>query len=272
MCVEKKNGDATMKTGIERRMEIANMVGMKGKMHVDDLADYFNVTGATIRADLRFLEQNGYIIRSHGFALVNRDVLSRLASSATSKMQRGGSDFCELIANTIHDAIDEKNTIFVDSSVLIRKALKQLSDLKSSTVITRDLNLVQNLPQLTDCNFFVTGGRVNVEQMKMTGTRMISSLKQYRFNNVFVQVDSFNTKLGVFSKSESDADMLRLLCEISEKITIVVESSAFNTSDSFWACESNKINSVITDYDLDDDIKRSLESNNIKVIKLSLNT
>lgn len=271
MCVEPVKGDATMKTAIERRLEIANMVGVRGKMHVDELADYFNVTGATIRADLRFLDENGYIVRSHGFALVNRAVLSKLAMSATSKSQNASSDFYDYVAQSFHSALEEKSTIFIDSSPLIRRALKHVKDLKSSTVITRDLNLIQNIPHITDCKFFVTGGRVNTEQMKMSGSHMINSLKQYRFNNVLIHVESFNTKLGVFSKSEFDAEMIRLLCKLSERVTIIAESSAFIHNDSFWACEPNEIDTVITDYDLDDETKKSLELNNVKILKLSSN-
>ena len=271
MCVKSFGGDATMKTAIERRLEIINMVGMRGRVHVDELAEYFNVTGATIRADLRFLDEHGSIIRSHGFALVNRDVLSKLAMSTTSKRQSTGTDFYEYVAQSFHNALEGKSTIFVDSSPLIRRALNSLSDLKGSTVVTRDLNLIQNIPHITDCKFFVTGGRVNTEYMKMTGSHMINSLKQYRFNNSLIHVESFNTKLGVFSKSEFDAEMIQLLSELSEKLTIIVESTAFNNNDSFWTCEPNKIDTIITDYNLDDETKKSLELNNIKVLKLNTN-
>ncbi|EEZ6660258.1 TPA: DeoR family transcriptional regulator, partial [Escherichia coli] len=53
-----------MKSAIERRMEIANLVGVRGKVSVGDLTEYFGVSGATIRTDLRFLESMGHIVRS----------------------------------------------------------------------------------------------------------------------------------------------------------------------------------------------------------------
>ncbi|HHH6346209.1 TPA: DeoR family transcriptional regulator [Escherichia coli] len=53
-----------MKSAIERRMEIANLVGVRGKVSVGDLTEYFGVSGATIRTDLRFLESMGHIARS----------------------------------------------------------------------------------------------------------------------------------------------------------------------------------------------------------------
>lgn len=258
-----------MTTALERRMEIANLVGVRGKIHVDELAEYFNVTGATIRADLRFLDDNGYIVRSHGYALVNRDVLSRLAMSTTSKMRRKVSDFGELIASSVYSMLEDRSTIFVDSSPLLRKSLRHLSDFKASTIVTRDLNLVQSLPQVKDSKFFVTGGRVNTDYMKMTGSHMLSSLKRYRFNTVIVHVESFNTKLGAFTQSEFDADMIRLLCEVSEKMVIVVESDAFNHNDAFWACDPSSIDTVITDYNLDDETEESLALNNVKIIKLT---
>lgn len=66
-----------MKTTVERRMEIANLVGVRGKFSVNELSEYFCVSGATIRTDLRFLESMGYVVRSNGYVLLNKGAISR---------------------------------------------------------------------------------------------------------------------------------------------------------------------------------------------------
>lgn len=43
-----------MKSAIERRMEIVNVVNLEGKARVEDLAEKFNVSSVTIRSDLSF--------------------------------------------------------------------------------------------------------------------------------------------------------------------------------------------------------------------------
>ncbi|MGT5325568.1 DeoR family transcriptional regulator [Escherichia coli] len=56
-----------MKSAIERRMEIANLVGVRGKVSVGDLTECFGVSGATIRTDLRFLESMGALLNKSDF-------------------------------------------------------------------------------------------------------------------------------------------------------------------------------------------------------------
>ena len=50
----------------ERKQSIVNIVNEKNRMQVAELADLFNVTGSTIRNDLRELENEGLVTRTHG--------------------------------------------------------------------------------------------------------------------------------------------------------------------------------------------------------------
>ena len=255
-----------MTTSLERRLEIVNLVGLKGKIHVDELAEYFHVTGATIRADFRFLSDAGFITRAHGFALVNQDALSQLVKPKKEKSSNAATMY-EFIAHSIYSELEEKSTIFLDCSHLIRNSLSLLSDLKQSTIVTRDLNLVQSLLHISNAKFFVTGGRVDTEDMKMTGPQMLSSLKKYRFKKSIVKVDGFSAKLDLFSDDECDADLIRLLCELSEQVIIVSESSVFDSNCSFWICEANEINTVITDNKLSQNVVELLQFNEVIILK-----
>ncbi|EQB1035316.1 DeoR family transcriptional regulator, partial [Escherichia coli] len=50
----------------ERRNKIIQLVNEQGTVLVQDLAGVFAASEATIRADLRFLEQKGVVTRFHG--------------------------------------------------------------------------------------------------------------------------------------------------------------------------------------------------------------
>lgn len=52
----------------ERRNKIIQLVNEQGTVLVQDLAGVFVASEATIRADLRFLEQKGVVTRFHGGA------------------------------------------------------------------------------------------------------------------------------------------------------------------------------------------------------------
>ena len=50
----------------ERKQSIVKIVNEKNRMQVAELAELFNVTGSTIRNDLRELENEGLVTRTHG--------------------------------------------------------------------------------------------------------------------------------------------------------------------------------------------------------------
>ena len=78
-----------MKSAVERRMEIVNVVNQNGKARVEDLAAQFDVSSVTIRSDLSFLEKNGYVVRSHGAAIPNTGVIAELTVHEKRRQNSG---------------------------------------------------------------------------------------------------------------------------------------------------------------------------------------
>ena len=54
---------------LKRRLDIAEIVRKQGEVKVDELSELLNVSGVTIRQDLNYLEQQGYLKRSFGGAI-----------------------------------------------------------------------------------------------------------------------------------------------------------------------------------------------------------
>ncbi|HRC76002.1 MAG TPA: DeoR family transcriptional regulator, partial [Kouleothrix sp.] len=54
----------------ERRRGIAELARAEGRVTVDDLSQRYAVSGATIRADLRALAEQGLLARTHGGAVL----------------------------------------------------------------------------------------------------------------------------------------------------------------------------------------------------------
>ncbi len=63
-----------------RQNEILQIVNQRKRVQVTDLVETIGVSGVTIRQDLNFLEQQGYLKRVHGaaVALQSDDIDSRL--------------------------------------------------------------------------------------------------------------------------------------------------------------------------------------------------
>ena len=57
----------------ERKEAVLIYLKQHKKANIQELVDEFQVTGATIRTDLRELEKAGMVIRTHGGAGLNQD-------------------------------------------------------------------------------------------------------------------------------------------------------------------------------------------------------
>ena len=272
-----------MKSAIERRMEIANIVGLQGKASVEELSRLFNVSGSTIRADLRFLEQGGFIIRSHGVAIINKGPVSKFATkpqadsvqsgqsereTATDheKSERLGSSFIHSIGGILQTLLKPNDTVFLDGNDMTRQAMKAVPDLGPAVVMTNDINLMGDLIHHKNLKVIMSGGIVEPETMKFVGSQVLSNLKRYRYNKSIIKVDGFNKKLGFYAKSEFEADLAKLLCELSEEVIVVTGSEQLASSNTFWIGDINIIDTLITDEGISQDYIDYFEANSVKVI------
>ncbi|GEM_PF-6457441 len=269
-----------MKSAIERRMEIANIVGLQGKAHVDELSRLFNVSGSTIRGDLRFLEQGGFIIRSHGIAIINKGQVSKF--SAKSQTEGGqhnrettfehenvkgtSTPFTQSIGGLLQELLKPNDTVYLDGNNMIQQAMKMIPDLDPMVVMTNDISLMGDLIQHKNMKVIMSGGIVEPETMKFVGSQVLSNLKRYRFNKSIIKVDGFNKKLGFFAQSEFEADVAKLLCELSEEVIVVTESKELINSNTFWIGDINIIDTLITDEGISQSYIDCFEANSVKVI------
>src|SRR5690625_6970002 len=92
-----------MRSTVERRDSIIQLIRKDGKVRVDNLAEQFDVSSVTIRNDLDFLEKKGILHRTHGGALIRKNVYEdptleeKRSEEHTSELQSRGHLVCRLL-------------------------------------------------------------------------------------------------------------------------------------------------------------------------------
>jgi len=118
----------------ERKQMILNLLQETEKVTVAYLSELFNVSGATIRSDLRDLENEKLLLRTHGGAM-------RISKSAfeIEPQKRGEATECkEAIAREAVKFIDDGDTIAVDTGSTCYTFAKYLGTKKDLRVVTND--------------------------------------------------------------------------------------------------------------------------------------
>lgn len=252
-----------MKSAVERRMEIVNVVNHDGKARVEDLAAQFDVSSVTIRSDLSLLEKNGYVVRSHGAAIPNTGVIAELT---VHEKRRQNTGVKSLIGQAAAKLIESGDTVILDSGTTTREIATSLKSLEDVVVMTNGLDVAMELASAPGVEVLMSGGVLRKNALSFSGSQAEYSLKNYRFDKVFLGVDGFDLRAGITTHSEQEASLNRLMCEISEQVIAVADSSKFGKRSCYMIREFGNIDILVTDSDIPEDYVQGLREMKVEVI------
>ncbi len=252
-----------MLSTIERRQEIVNETNKLGKVDVAELAEKYQVSTVTIRNDLNSLDKKNLVIRSRGGAVVN----SRIAKELSVREKH-----CEhllvkqKLAHKAASLVNDGESIILDSGTTTEEIAKKLHCHKDLMVMTNGLNIATELAVSDDNTVLMTGGTLRKKSLSFYGRQAEVSLTNLRFDKVFLGVDGIDEKAGLSTHFEHEANLNRMMCEISKEIIVVTDSSKFNRNGFYIINSIDSIDTLITDSRIPASFIEHLKEKRIKLI------
>ncbi|MEI6896789.1 MAG: transcriptional repressor AgaR [Psychromonas sp.] len=252
-----------MKNAIERRLEIYETIQRDGKKSVNELSDMFNVSYVTIRSDLRLLENNGHIIRSHGAAMPNVGLVTELNIKEKQTLN------CEnkrKIGKVAASLIHEYDSIIIDSGTTTKAIIPFIKHIENLTVMTNGLDIAVDLSSISGVEVLMPGGKLRKGALSFSGPQAEKSLKNYSFKKIFLGVDGFDLRSGITTHNEQEASLNRLLCDISAEVIALADSSKFNKHSCHMIRGFGDIDILISDSGIPPKYLKELRSTGVEVI------
>lgn len=186
---------------LKRRLKIAELVGEQGEIKVEDLSALLGVSGVTIRGDLSYLEQQGYLKRSFGGAIATPAY--NLVADADEYPLPVTAKALALaqqleIARHCARAIDSSQTVFLGEGSIIRRVIPFLSELNGLRLIVNDLHHALIAEQYIDGEIIVAGDELMAPLSLLAGKSLEECLNRY-------SVDHFIFEAGI---RESDGGLM----------------------------------------------------------------
>lgn len=251
-----------MKSSVERRSDILALLQQAGSSRVEALAQHFGVSAVTIRNDLNYLEQQGHIKRSHGFAVLNSRLIAELS---VSDKRNNYPELKQRIGKVAASLLKDGERVIFDSGTTTKAIVSHLDDL-SLTVLTNGLDIAMELVACPNVEVRITGGMLRKNAMSFSGVMADNNLRQYRFDKVFLGVDGFDLHKGVTTFNEQEAQLNRLMCDAADEIIVVTDSSKLGQYSNFVICRVDQIDVLITDDKLPKNYHEYLENAGVKVL------
>lgn len=245
---------------IERIKIIKDYLNKDKHVSVAKLSGLLNVTEVTIRRDLEKLENEGFLKRAHGGAVLNEEleepfVFEELEDDHSLPMME--------IADTIFHLVSDNDIIMLTDGPTNLRTAKRLAHKKNLTVLTNDLRIALEFSSSPSNKLILLGG--DLDESAVYGQLAINNMQNFSLNHLIVEVDGVSKKTGITVSSISKASLIQQACKMAETVSIVCLADHFGAKSFYRVGGLDIADKIITNSTLNDAYKDYLFDLNIQI-------
>lgn len=249
----------------ERLEQILNILNKNYRVKVNELSELFNVSESLIRKDLQRLEREGFLKRTYGGAILNREISK--GSPINTRMNINLSSK-ETISKKAFELVKDGDVIFLEASSINFLVAKLIAESTKRITLITNMALI---PPLFNDNEIVKliciGGVYDNKSGGVIGSEVVKSISRYTFNKGFLGSSGVNlNKDSVGTATMEDGNIKEMVISNSNEVFLLVEKEKFNMDSTYKFADLEEFNGIITDTDITDDIKDKLRRLTVNLI------
>nr|WP_263314190.1 DeoR/GlpR family DNA-binding transcription regulator [Mammaliicoccus sp. Marseille-Q6498] len=249
----------------ERQQIIINHLKIVQFARIQDLIELVKYSEATVKRDLIELEKKGLVRRTRGGAMIidNQKIdLPYLMKIINFNEQ----DNKHKLAEKAKDLINDDMIIFLDSSTTTLHLIKMLSKFEGLQIITNGVLTASLLSEFTDAQVNILGGTVVKKRNTINGSKAFNDALTYNADISFVSCRGFDLETGATETTEGEALIKQAFRKNSKHLVLIVTEEKYHNKYVHKSLSLRDIDTLVTDYNLTQDLIESLDKNNIKCI------
>ncbi len=248
----------------DRRDAIVELVNSLGTVTFAQVKKSFSdVSDMTLRTDLKTLDAERRIVRTHGGArsveyVVGTDdlLLNRQSRNPEAKA---------VIAKKAAALVRPNTTFFLDSGTTTTELARSLEDVHAIG-FTNSLTCTAELARLSQLKTIVIGGSLNPYSMSLNGGKAIEDISGLSFDVLFLGVTSYTSATGFACGSDDEAALKRALIARAEKTVVLMDSTKLGKKSTFKICDLADVDTVVSDGKLSEHFLKSCEEADVEVL------
>lgn len=228
----------------ERRLRIVELLRERKSVEIAELSELFAVAQETIRRDLKKLEEEGILRRTHGGATIeDRQTIAPLATRAEANREEK-----ERIGRRALDFVKEGDRIIIDggtTTLQLARALK--SNRRSASIVTNALNIALELAGLPELAVDVVGGTLSESSLTLIGPETEKAFARYRVSKVFLAASGITCEWGLGISNSFEAAVKKAMIEAADEVILLADSSKLGKEGLVSFAPLTKVSLLLTD-------------------------
>ncbi|MDY6367856.1 MAG: DeoR/GlpR family DNA-binding transcription regulator [Clostridia bacterium] len=207
---------------IERQEEILEILKNNKSATVETLSKSLFVSAATIRRDLREMEKQSLIKRSHGGAMIFQS-----SSDESAIVIREQENVAEKrsIANLAVKLIQNGYNLFLDSSTTVGFVIPLFNRFNYLSATTTGLKNALLLSATNNVKIYIAGGLIASHSNSITGTDTMDYITRIHADLTLVSCSGFDLKAGFTDPDVEQAKLKRQMRKNSDKLAMLCDST-----------------------------------------------
>jgi DeoR/GlpR family transcriptional regulator of sugar metabolism len=247
----------------ERREQIIVLLGEVGRVSVVELSEQFDVTPATIRADLDALATERLLIRTHGGALALDEERLELSFDFRRRLHAGQKSRIGAVAAGM---IEDGEAIILDASTTALAVATQLKDRRELTVLTNGILIALALIDLPGITVVMPGGFVRRDSASMVGDEGHEFIERFNFQKGIFGAKGLTLEEGLTDVNTAEVSIKRDLAAHARQVVAVVDSSKWGRVGFASFASIDQLDCIITDAEAPSDMIEALREAGVDVV------
>lgn len=247
----------------KRKAQLLEFLTQRQQSSVTELCHRFNVSIATIRRDLTRLQDEGYIRRTHGGAVIEKRSLIDLSYR---ERERHHIQQKRYIAEKAVELIRPGDRIFFNDGTTIMQIAKRVAKKKIPLeVMTNSIKVADILLFNSEIDVTLIGGSISEHSLACSGPLAEMLVESLNAGKAIICADAFNLEWGVGIHSIAMGSLTRKMIAKSDRVIAVGDSSKMRASAAMTVCSWKDVDIFISDA-IEEEERGMIEKNSVEII------
>lgn len=248
----------------ERHQEIIRILSEKGRISNSEIQETFNISYDSAKRDLRLLEEQGLLKRTHGGAIPARQIGGNVIKnlSPDERVAEVKENYLTIAKEAVK-TIEENDVVYITNASVGYLMAQNIGDV-SCTVVTNSISIAEVLRKKENITVILAGGEMQANGC-FYDSFALSLINRLRFDKSFVTSACVSAKFGLSIQKSRSVELTNAVINNSKTVygLYPVEKIGFDSVISI--CPTNKLNYIITDSDSSEDDLMQFEELGIKI-------
>jgi DeoR family transcriptional regulator, aga operon transcriptional repressor len=247
----------------DRHRLILEKLKENGRVDIQELSDMMQVSGVTIRKDLKLLEEKKLLYRTRGGGSINNPYMNERPINEKESIN---AEEKKKIAKAALSFIGGNDSIIIGSGTTAFELARSLHPQKHLTVITPALRVALEISNRPNIEVLQLGGLIRQNSSSVAGSYAERVLEDISCGVLFLGVDGIDLDFGLSITNLTESSLNQKMIDSAQVVVVLADSTKFGRRGLGKVCTLDQVQYIITDDKIPSGTVKALEEREIKVI------